>query len=73
MIELLKFTFSLHFVIIWRIAIWSVGLLSLPVHAFSALYRETPFSLCCPGDAYERDCILKARDCGSSRSRQSNM
>ncbi|KAL8492553.1 hypothetical protein ACS0TY_023949 [Phlomoides rotata] len=44
MIELLKFTFSLHFVIIWRIAIWSVGLLSLPVHAFSALYRETPYS-----------------------------
>ncbi|KAL8504405.1 hypothetical protein ACS0TY_022945 [Phlomoides rotata] len=38
--ELLKFAFSLHFVILWRIAIWSVGLLSLPVRAFSALYRE---------------------------------
>ncbi|KAL8504404.1 hypothetical protein ACS0TY_022945 [Phlomoides rotata] len=35
--ELLKFAFSLHFVILWRIAIWSVGLLSLPLEM--QLYR----------------------------------
>lgn len=38
--EMLRFALCLHFVILWRLAIWIMALLSLPVRAFTALYRE---------------------------------
>lgn len=39
-LELLRFALGLHFVMLWRLAIWIMALLSLPVRAFTALYRE---------------------------------
>ncbi|XP_042025349.1 uncharacterized protein LOC121772350 isoform X1 [Salvia splendens] len=39
-LEVLRYALCLHFVILWRLAIWGMAVLSLPVRAFSALYRE---------------------------------
>ncbi|KAL1569282.1 hypothetical protein AAHA92_00777 [Salvia divinorum] len=39
-LEVLRYALCLHFVILWRLAIWGMAVLSLPVQAFSALYRE---------------------------------
>ncbi|KAH6774338.1 hypothetical protein C2S51_012742 [Perilla frutescens var. frutescens] len=38
--EILRFGLSLHLLILWRLAISIMALLSLPVRAFTALYRE---------------------------------
>ncbi|KAL7111948.1 hypothetical protein ACP275_05G121600 [Erythranthe tilingii] len=39
-LELLKFALSLHLIVLWRLSIWVMAALSLPVRAFNALYRE---------------------------------
>ncbi|KAL8054115.1 hypothetical protein ABFX02_05G117100 [Erythranthe guttata] len=39
-LELLKFALSLHLIVLWRLSIWAMAALSLPVRAFNALYRE---------------------------------
>ncbi|KAG6399470.1 hypothetical protein SASPL_140951 [Salvia splendens] len=39
-LEVLRYALCLHFVILWRLAIWGMAVLSLPVRAFRALYRE---------------------------------
>ncbi|KAI3453918.1 hypothetical protein Pfo_010581 [Paulownia fortunei] len=39
-LELLRFVLGLHLIILWRLAIWAIAVLSLPVRAFTALYRE---------------------------------
>lgn len=39
-IELLRFSLSLHVMILCRLAMWAFAVLSLPVRAFTALHRE---------------------------------
>ncbi|KAK6129826.1 hypothetical protein DH2020_036412 [Rehmannia glutinosa] len=39
-VEVLRFALCLHLIILWRLAIWAIAVLSLPVRAFTALYRE---------------------------------
>ncbi|KAL0371996.1 UNVERIFIED_CONTAM: hypothetical protein Scaly_0881200 [Sesamum calycinum] len=39
-VELLRFALCLHLVILWRVVMLAIAVLSLPVRAFAALYRE---------------------------------
>ncbi|KAL2517334.1 hypothetical protein Adt_13581 [Abeliophyllum distichum] len=61
-IELLRAAIHLHTIIFWKLAIWTIAILSLPMRAFTALHRERLLELQLHGVRTELESVLWDRE-----------